>query len=295
MNKNLKIEIDLKINLIESALSHYLSVPVSPHQKVWEAMRYSTLNGGKRIRALLLMGIGESLNANKNALIVAASAIEMIHAYSLIHDDLPCMDNDDLRRGKPTCHKAFDEATALLAGDALLTYAFNIILESDYIDNSTKVKVLLLLSKAIGADGMIGGQCIDILNETNQIPEELLNTLHKLKTGELIRAACKIGAIIAEADEHLISSVDEYAALIGLAFQIQDDILDVIGNESLLGKPIGSDALNNKTTYVTLYGVESAKKIYEELFIKATNILKENSIYSDFILQFTEWLKNRVY
>jgi len=203
-----------------------------------------------------------------------ACAIEMIHTYSLIHDDLPAMDNDDLRRGKPTNHIVFDEATAILAGDALLNMAFEITSECENIPPKTALKAVSVLSRASGAMGMIGGQMIDIESENKKIEIDRLKNLHLLKTGALIRASGVIGAIVAGAGEEEIKAVDEFCKNLGIAFQIRDDILDVSGDEKKLGKPVGSDAQNNKNTYVTLTSLDEALALEDEYTKKASQALE---------------------
>ena len=235
-----------------------------PKSKVKEAMLYSLQAGGKRIRPFIVLQVIRAYNQNYHDYIDIACALEMIHTYSLIHDDLPGMDNDDLRRGKPSCHKAFGEDTALLAGDALLTHAFEIIAMSDLSDDK-KVSASLLLAQNSGVGGMIGGQVIDLIYEKqNPSVKQLLN-VYKMKTGALISAACLMGCISAGANENQMACASKFAYSLGIAFQIQDDILDIIGDEKELGKPIGSDAQNDKTTYATLLGIDKAKADVEKL------------------------------
>lgn len=231
--------------------------------QVIEAMRYSLLDSGKRLRACFVLEFARLCNASRENAAVFACAIEMIHAYSLIHDDLPCMDNDDFRRGKPSCHKAYGEANALLAGDGLLTLAFETAANADLPEHSI-VQAVKTLSKAAGVFGMIGGQVIDLASEGKQIHVETLNTLYELKTGALLRASAKLGCIAGQADEHMIQIADDYAKALGLAFQITDDILDVVGSKDKIGKPIGSDENSHKTTYVTLFGIDGARQAAKE-------------------------------
>lgn len=245
-------------SLTEKTLQQYL--PEESGDKVTQAMRYSLLGGGKRLRAALVLEFCLALGGKEEDALPFACALEMVHAYSLIHDDLPCMDDDDMRRGKPACHIAFGEATALLAGDALLTKAFEVA-SSNNISPNQIVQAMLTLSKAAGHHGMIGGQRMDLENE--QIPAniERVEETNLLKTGALIMAAAKLGCIAAGASEGIILLAEKYAQNIGNAFQITDDILDCVSSEEVLGKPIGSDAENNKTTYVSFYGVDSARDI----------------------------------
>ena len=220
-----------------------------------------------------------------------ACAIEYIHTYSLIHDDLPCMDDDDMRRGNPSCHKMYGEATALLAGDALLTHAFEICAGADFDDTKNATAVSLLAQNA-GVGGMIGGQVIDLKYEACDPNISEILTVHKLKTGALISAACLLGCIAAGADEEKIALASKYAYLIGTAFQIKDDLLDVYGDEQKLGKHIGSDAENDKTTYVTLVGAEKAQKDVETLTASAVEIL-QNFDNNEFMVALSNYLTTR--
>lgn len=231
--------------------------------KVAEAMRYSALGGGKRIRAIICLAACEACGGGAADALDAACALEMIHAYSLIHDDLPCMDDDALRRGKPSCHIAFGEANALLAGDALLTKAFETL--GALGDNALAAQCVLTLARAAGNGGMIGGQELDLYYENKSPDAVQLNELHRKKTGALIRAAAALGAICARADTARRTALDSYAANVGLAFQIIDDVLDAVSTDEALGKPVGSDALEGKTTYYTLYGEKGALALATEL------------------------------
>lgn len=252
------------IDLVEGALAQYVEKSELPHKKIYEAMEYSLMAGGKRLRPVIMMMTAEMMGRDAKYVLPFAAALEMIHTYSLIHDDLPAMDNDDLRRGRPTNHKVFGEAMAILAGDALLTRAFEAVSEYDEpgIDKARVLRAISVLAKTSGCDGMIGGQVIDIESKNEDI--ELLKYLHSLKTGALIRAAGVIGAILAGGTEEQIKAVDEFCKNLGIAFQIQDDILDVCGTEEELGKPIGSDEENEKSTYVTLCGIEKARELVLE-------------------------------
>lgn len=231
--------------------------------QVIDAMRYSLLDSGKRLRAALVLEFARLCHASRASASAFACAIEMVHAYSLIHDDLPCMDDDDLRRGKPSCHKAFGEANALLAGDGLLTMAFETAADAA-LPSESIVYAVKTLSEAAGVFGMIGGQVIDLASEGKQICLETLNTLYELKTGALLRASAKLGCIAGGANTEMLDIANAYAKALGLAFQITDDILDVVGTAEKLGKPIGSDQNSHKTTYVTLLGMEGAKKAAKE-------------------------------
>ncbi|MDT8370801.1 MAG: (2E,6E)-farnesyl diphosphate synthase [Gammaproteobacteria bacterium] len=225
-----------------------------------EAMRYSTLGGGKRLRALLVYATGEALNADLSLLDPPASAVEMIHAYSLVHDDMPIMDDDDLRRGRPTCHKAYNEATALLVGDALQSLAFDVLCSKQLspLQQSNMVKTLAVQS---GVFGMAGGQAIDLESVGQQLSLDALQKMHELKTGALIRASVRLGALASEyTDLHTLAKLDNYAQAIGLAFQVQDDVLDVIADTETLGKTQGADISLNKPTYPALLGLDVAQQ-----------------------------------
>lgn len=279
------------IRLVERALLSNLPQSLDGQSEVVSAMKYSLMNGGKRIRPVLALEFANACNGDRNSCLALACAVEYIHTYSLIHDDLPCMDNDDLRRGKPSCHRKFSEATALLAGDALLTHAFEIIGNSDLSDEK-KASAVTLLAQNSGVGGMIGGQVIDlIIEDGNPTLKELL-TVYKLKTGALISAACLLGCISAGADEAQLLAASRFAYALGVAFQIQDDILDVIGNEEILGKPIGSDMENNKTTYVSIKGIEKAKIDVEKLTDNAIEQLDAFE-YNEFLKELALSLINR--
>lgn len=227
---------------------------------IHQAMRYAVFNGGKRLRPILVMESGKIAGFAGEALDNLACALEMIHSYSLVHDDLPAMDDDDLRRGKPTCHIVFGEANAILAGDALLTGAFQLLARTSGLPGVDPVRLLQVIEEiaaAAGSEGMIGGQVMD-LNDTYQHEQGSLEKLHQLKTGALFTASLRIGAILGGMNEPGLTALTNYARHFGLAFQITDDILDVKGNQSLLGKPVGSDEKNLKMTYTTCYGLEEA-------------------------------------
>lgn len=245
--------------IVEIELDRY--IPLREPESLFTAMRYSLLGGGKRIRAALaaLAAYGEEELA-----MPAACAIEMVHAYSLIHDDLPSMDNDDFRRGKPSCHKAFDEATALLAGDALLTKAFEVVLET----KNNPLLATLELAKAAGASGMVGGQVLDLASEGKNISYDELKVVHSKKTGALITVALRMGALAAQR-ESVLDKYTIYGEQLGLAFQITDDILDVTGDATLLGKTLGKDATQGKSTYPRLFGLEKSRQLANEAIEKA--------------------------
>ncbi len=262
------------MNNFEDILKKYFSVKDNLQQLIYEAMGYSLENGGKRIRPLLCYEFCKACGGDESKADAYAAAVEMIHTYSLIHDDLPCMDDDDMRRGKPSNHKVFGEANALLAGDALLTLAFETVAKAD-LPAENIVKAVKELAFCAGADGMIGGQILDLANETkDSVTVDLLRTTDLLKTGRLIEAACVLGCLAADADEDMIIEAKTYAECIGLAFQIKDDILDVTSSTKELGKPVGSDADNNKSTYVSLLGLEESEKLVIDYTNSAKKALK---------------------
>ncbi len=276
------------VSAVNEKLESIAAVPDAPEAAVYEAMRYSLLAGGKRLRPVLTVAAAAMLGGDADDALTAGCALECVHTYSLIHDDLPCMDNDDLRRGKPTCHKVFPENIALLAGDGLLNRAFEILSDmSEFksISEKTALRLIRLLSAASGANGMIGGQVIDLMSENKpDVPEELLLRMHEKKTGAMIEAAALMGAAVSGVSEDSAeySAVGCFARNLGLAFQIQDDILDVTGNEAVLGKPIGSDEQEGKTTFVTLLGIDGAEKRqseYTRSAVEALNIFGEQAAF----------------
>ena len=250
-----------------SALEKICGRFLPEESEVCRAARYSLLGGGKRIRAVLVLSVCEMLGGNMAAAEQFAAAVEMLHCYSLIHDDLPCMDNDDLRRGRPSCHKAFGEATAMLAGDVLLTEAFEAIANAPASAQAC-VRAAKALGAGAGSRGMVYGQELDLKYESLAATEEQLRLIHRNKTGALINAAVQMGAAAAEADEEKCKALEAYAYGIGLVFQIIDDVLDVTSTPEQLGKPIGSDSENGKTTFATLYGVQGAMELAGQLNAK---------------------------
>lgn len=251
---------------IEAALVQYLPADAPDKASLAQAMRYAVVGGGKRIRPVLLLAFCEAAGGDPDSALPYACALELIHSYSLIHDDLPCMDNDDLRRGKPSTHKAFGEATALLAGDGLLTRAFEVLLLHG--TNPRGGDAAGCLAAAAGYDGMVGGQAIDLASEQHTIPLERLERLDDGKTVALIRAACEMGCILADRDD-LRAAARAYAHGVGMAFQICDDLLDIESTTEQLGKPTGSDAANQKSTYVSLLGLEGARAAAESYTAQA--------------------------
>jgi geranylgeranyl diphosphate synthase type II len=264
-------------DLINSALDKWLPKPHGPSGPVVEAMRYSLMSGGKRIRPILLMAGAQAAGGDQKALLPAACALECIHTYSLIHDDLPAMDNDDLRRGRPTCHKIYGEAVAILAGDGLLTYAFELICKPELTQNiSPRLlgKAIFLLAKAAGVFGMVGGQTADILMEGRPVDAETLSFIHSHKTGALIQTSVEIGGLLGEGNDEELYHLRRYGESLGLSFQIKDDLLDVEGDQEILGKPVGSDDRNLKATYPALFGLKETKRKAQELLKQALSELE---------------------
>jgi len=261
---------------VETALEYWLPSIESEPKILHQAMHYSVLAEGKRIRPILLYATGQAFDVELSNLNGQACAVEIMHAYSLIHDDLPSMDDDDLRRGRPTCHKAFDEATAILAGDALQTLAFQILATDPKIktNDAQRLKMIETLSLASGSNGMAGGQAIDLASVGSKLNIEQLEYMHSHKTGALIKASAEIGALSANnATPELFSCISNYAKYIGIAFQIKDDILDIESDTSTLGKPQGSDLALNKPTYPNLLGLDGAKEMANKLYYKAIKCL----------------------
>lgn len=279
------------ISLVESRLTELLPKCSNGQDEVVEAMKYSLVNGGKRLRPVFCLEFAKACGGDRFDALDFACAVEYIHTYSLIHDDLPCMDDDDMRRGKPSCHKQFGEATALLAGDALLTNAFQIVAGAE-LDASKIALACGLLAQNAGVQGMVGGQVIDLKYESETPDIRQLLAVHRLKTGALISAACLLGCIAAGADDKKISAASAFAYDLGVAFQIKDDILDVTGSSEELGKPVGSDEENNKTTYVTLRGIENAQKDVEKLTSAAISRLSEFQ-NTEFLEALSLYLVNR--
>ena len=247
--------------LVERALQEELANTAILDEKLRESMAYSLMAGGKRLRPILLMAAADAVGVDGTRFLPVACALEMIHTYSLIHDDLPAMDNDELRRGKPTNHVVYGEGTAILAGDALLTLAFTVILRQKDVSAEALLRVVDEISRAAGAEGMVGGQMLDLEAENRQISIDELRRVHMGKTGALFRAALRSGAILAGAAEDQLEALTAYANHFGLAFQITDDILDVIGTAEEIGKPVGSDEKNHKSTYVSLTSLEDAQDL----------------------------------
>jgi geranylgeranyl diphosphate synthase type II len=269
-----------KTLLVEEKLNSLIPQKQTAFASLYQAARYSLLGNGKRLRPILTIATVEVFGKSSNEALTAACALEMIHTYSLIHDDLPCMDDDDFRRGKPSLHKAFNEGHAVLTGDYLLTYAFEVIADDPILTVQQKTALISLIAKYSGCQGMIAGQVMDIQAEGKAIDLECLKQIHQYKTGALINASILAGGIIGEASNEELEIFHNFGNDIGLAFQIVDDVLDVTASEVKHGKAIASDAVNNKTTYVTLLGIEEANKTADELYERAIshlNKLKKDS------------------
>lgn len=277
----LKNYLKTKRELVDSNIEYHLNKLEYPNV-IAEGMRYSVLNGGKRLRPILLIMVLELFDKKIDLGLPIAVAIEMIHSYSLVHDDLPALDNDDYRRGKLTTHKKFGEAEAILIGDALLTHSFSVITdETKGVTSDKLVKIIGMVSRYAGINGMIGGQTVDIESEKKKVSLETLKYIHENKTGKLIKLPVEIGAIISEATEEEYKALENYADGIGLAFQIKDDILDIEGDFEKIGKPIGSDLELEKTTYPSIFGIEKSKEILKEVISdakKSLNIFPDEKI-----------------
>lgn len=264
-----------------------------PQKTLYDAMSYSLVAGGKRVRPILTMMFAEAAGGDAERALVLGCGVEMLHTYSLIHDDLPCMDNDDLRRGKPTNHVVFGEANAVLAGDALQTAAFETILSSDY-PADIRADAALELARGVGANGMCAGQVLDTEGEGKQLTQEELRLIHEKKTGALLESACVIGAIAGGASEEQLIAARTYAAQVGLAFQIRDDLLDHISTTDALGKPVGSDDSNHKTTYFTLFGKEGCEMRIHESTEQAKAAVRGAFLDSEMLCAIADWLAGRM-
>jgi farnesyl diphosphate synthase len=281
----------------ERTLDRLLPQGEEGEARVFEAMRYSTLGGGKRLRAFFVLGSATLFNVSPMSALRTASAIELVHAYSLIHDDLPAMDDDDLRRGKPSCHKQFDEATAILAGDALQALAFEVLAhEETHGDAGVRAALVMELARAAGAQGMVGGQMLDLLAEQQDAAAMSIGAitrLQRLKTGALISFSCTAGAILGKASDHMRAALSAYAHDIGLAFQIVDDLLDVEGSAAELGKTPGKDVAAGKATFVSILGLERAKSQAAMLADQASVHLEPFGAAADLLRQAAKFVVSR--
>lgn len=291
---NFNIRLESYVDTIQAALPDYLPRQKDlPYGAVCDAMAYSLLSGGKRIRGVLTLAFYNLFQSDVERALPFAAAIEMIHAYSLIHDDLPCMDNDDMRRGKPSCHIAFGETIALLAGDGLLNQAFETVTAPSSFPSETALTAAHILATASGVHGMIGGQVMDLTMEGKLLSAAELDGIHRCKTAALIRAAVLMGCCLGGANREQSKAAGTYADCVGLAFQIMDDLLDETADPILLGKPVGSDASNNKSTYASLYGVERCRELVGHLNTQAKEALAQIGLDTEFLASLADMLGGR--
>lgn len=290
-----KDELNEIIEKVNVKLDSALPIEDLPQKRVTEAMRYSVEAGGKRLRPVLAVSVSRLLEGKDEEILPYAVAIELIHTYSLIHDDLPCMDDDDLRRGKPTNHKVFGEAMAVLAGDGLLNKAFEVMVDASIkcSNQSNALKTIEYIARASSNYGMLGGQVIDMENENKKVTVNELENMHNLKTGALISAAVMAPALFYNVDDAYRIALEKYAKNLGLAFQVKDDILDVEGNKEILGKNIGSDDINGKTTYISIYGLEKSKEILDKLTQEAINAIEIFGEKAYFLKELADYLLKR--
>lgn len=283
-----QVQMKEKVQAVEDMLRHYLPEPEGRQEMIMEAMSYSLMAGGKRLRPLLMQEACALFPRQSRVLPVFMAALEMIHTYSLVHDDLPAMDNDEYRRGRKTTHVVYGEDMGILAGDALLNYAFETAFRAFDLapaESLTIGKALQVLGRKAGIYGMIGGQVVDVKETGHAVPREVLDTIYELKTAALIEAAMMIGAILGGATEEEVRKTEQIARNVGVAFQIQDDILDVTSTSETLGKPVGSDEKNEKSTYVTLMGIEACGRIVKERSDEAVSLLRQLPGEHDFLEQ----------
>ncbi len=283
------------VTLTDAAIDRIIAVPTGLESRVFDAMRYASLAPGKRLRPFLVLASAQLFSVARRSALQVACAIELVHAYSLVHDDLPAMDNSDLRRGRPTCHKAFDDATAVLAGDGLLTMAFEVLAQPDtHGDPAVRCELVASLAQAAGAHGMVGGQMIDLLAERRpDLDIGTITRLQRLKTGALIAFACEAGAILGKAPQELRLALRGYAHDLGLAFQIADDLLDVEGAAGVTGKPVGQDAAAGKATFVSILGVERARAQASVLVHQAVTHLEPFENRADLLRQAARFVVDR--
>ena len=292
---NLKEQINFYTTLVESKLEELVPESKVLEQELYHAARYSLLEGGKRFRPILTLAVADLFGASLDSALTPACAIEMIHTYSMIHDDLPCMDDDNFRRGKPSLHKQYPEAIAVLAGDYLLTKAFEVISSDEKLTAEQRTFLVKIISKAAGGSGMIGGQVIDILTENKSIDLITLQELHKKKTGALISSAISSGCFISGATEEQTNCLNLYAENLGLAFQVVDDILDITSGDKKRGPQTSSDVSNNKNTYVSLLGLDEAKKVARQLYKSAISSLDQLPQETTFLKKLAEFVVLRDY
>ena len=288
-----KEELKKYIDIVNEQLEKYIKSNECPEQVLNESKEYSLMAGGKRLRPILIMATYALFKNDVEECYKFAVAMEMVHTFSLIHDDLPGIDNDDYRRGQLTNHKKYNEATAILAGDSLLNGAYNILISDIVETDECSEKMEALYELSYGIDRMIAGEYVDTEYEGKQISSKYLEYMHENKTGALIKASVRIGAILAKADSKDIEELTKYAEKIGLAFQIKDDILSEIGNAEIIGKPVGNDREKGKCTYVTKYGLESAQKMLDEIIDEAINIVEKYEKNNKFLIELALYIKNR--
>lgn len=295
---DIKAYLSKKKSIVDKTLEKLVPPAKAFPPTVHEAMRYSLFAGGKRIRPLLAIAAAEALGANTAYLFPVASVLELIHTYSLIHDDLPAMDDDDFRRGRPTCHKVYGEAVAILAGDGLLTMAFEILSDPRRLKAIQANRLLAItreIATASGVFGMVGGQVVDIQSEGKEIDLPTLEYIHTHKTGALIRASVRVGALYAKAGKRQLAALTHYGEMAGLAFQIADDILDITGKQEELGKDIGSDLKKDKKTYPSFYGLEESRRRAVEVVDKALAALEDFDRKADPLRELAKYIINRVH
>lgn len=293
---NFELWLNNKVKVIEESLKNNFTRKQGREQQIYDAMEYSLFAGGKRLRSTIMLGINEIFSSDNYLVLPFACAIEMIHTYSLIHDDLPCMDDDDFRRGKLSNHKKYNEATAILAGDGLLNMAFEVMLNESLkldVDKSLLLKAISIVAESSGTKGMIGGQIIDMFCEDSIKDISDLEYLHKHKTGAIIKSSAVVGGLLGGASEEELKSIEIFADNLGLAFQIQDDVLDVEGNAQKLGKPTGSDKNNNKKTYVSMLGLEEAKSLQKKLTDEAIEAISVFGEKADMLVELCKYLLKR--
>ncbi len=297
MAVDIKAYLSKKRAVVDKSLEAMVPPAKSFPPKVFEAMRYSLFAGGKRVRPILAIASAEALGVRDAGLLPIASSLELIHTYSLIHDDLPAMDNDDLRRGRPTCHKVYGEATAILAGDGLLTMAFEALSDPrrlEAVPPKRLVGIIREISHASGCFGMVGGQVVDMESEGKDVDLPTLEYIHTHKTGALIRASVRVGALYAGATEKRLKALTRYGELVGLAFQIADDILDLTGTEEEIGKDVGSDLKKGKKTYPSFYGIEDSRRRAREVADKALLALRDLDRKADPLRDLAKYIVARV-
>jgi len=286
-------QLEAKILEVNKALRKYLEEKDNPQATIYKAMDYSLQAGGKRVRPVLMLACAEMMGAEQEKVMPFACAMEMIHTYSLIHDDLPCMDDDDLRRGKPTNHKVYGEAMAVLAGDGLLNFAYETILKYSQVSPNMTLAAMAIIAESAGVEGMIGGQVIDLESEGKAVDAITLMTMHLHKTAALIMASAKVGALLGGGGRDDLNAMEEFARYLGIAFQIKDDILDVSGSEEVLGKSIGSDKENEKSTFVSVYGLEQSEKMLTDYTQKAIEALSRYGTKAEFLINLSNFLLDR--